>query len=66
MELQKVITDITESKEKMYEITPVKGIPYTVAKNHIIILKTPNFTSIVWNDKEQRYRVMLCTNKIYY
>lgn len=53
----KIVIGVENSKEKTYEIIPVKGNKYLVSKNHILLLKATNCDGITWLNKNNSYRI---------
>lgn len=53
----KSVEKIIKSKEKMYDIIPVKGTKYTATGEQYIMLKVSNYDLIYWEYNRKRYKV---------
>ena len=58
----KIVTKITKKNGKMYEVIPVKGLPYRVPGDHILYLKATTGGMISWIEKEETFRVRWLKN----
>lgn len=51
------VTKITKNKSEMYDIIPIKGTKYTIAKDHKLLLKKSNSSTTGWDERDKRYRI---------
>ncbi|CAH6421439.1 DNA mismatch repair protein MutS [uncultured virus] len=53
----RTVLSTTKGKGQMYRIIPTKGEPFEVNGPHILCLKSSGYKYIIWNNKENRYKV---------
>lgn len=59
----RTVLSTTFGKNIMYKIIPIKGEPIIVNGPHILVLKCSGYKSLIWQSKENRYRVVWFENE---